>query len=189
MTAASVRQGGTQSDDKRRYPAALRGLHWLVVLLLIGQFAVAWTMPEVHKGTAPTGLIAWHLSLGIVIWLVMAVRLAVRLSSPVPPPPDDLPAGLRLLSRSTHYAFYLLLLLLPVLGFMNASARGWNVRLFGLIPMPALVPTGSPTGRAMGDVHQTVALILLGVIALHVAGALYHALILKDRVVHRILPS
>ena len=72
---------------------------------------------------------------------------------------------------------------------MNASARGWEVRLFGLIPFPALVATGSPTGQAMGDVHQTVALLLLGVIGLHVAGALYHALILKDRVVQRILPS
>ena len=82
MTPASVSQGGGRYDGQDRYPASIRGLHWLVVLLLIAQFAVAWTMPEIHRGTAPIGLIAWHLTLGVVIWLVMAVRLAVRAQQP-----------------------------------------------------------------------------------------------------------
>ena len=183
MTARNdAMRSSARDQGSERYPATLRGLHWLVVALLVAQFAIAWTMPDVHRGTAPTGLIAWHLSVGIVIWAVMAVRLAFRLSSRIPPPPTDLPPGLRLLSRATHYAFYAILLVLPLLGYINASARGWTVRLFGVLPLPRLVGTGSAWGHTMGDVHKAVATLLLAVIALHVSGALYHLMVLKDGV-------
>lgn len=172
-----------------RYNGFAKLLHWLVVALLVAQFAVAWTMPDVHKDTRPVDLIAWHLSLGMTILLVVIVRLGWRQVSDIPPPPADLPAPLALLSRATHFALYAILIAMPLLGWINANARGWTVRLFGAIPMPALVPSGSGWGHQMGDVHQIVAWVLLGVAGLHVAGALYHRLILKDATLSRMLPG
>ena len=176
-------------DDARapqRYPVVLRFMHWLIVAIVVVQFAVAWTMPEIHRGTPPTGLIDWHLSIGSTILAVMLGRLGWRLSHRVPPPPNDLASSLRGLSRITHYLLYALLIVIPLLGWANASARGWTVKLFGLIRLFPLLPTGSPIGRSLGDVHATLATAMLSVIALHVSGALYHAFVLGDGTVRRI---
>jgi cytochrome b561 len=171
------------------YDRVAKGLHWLVVVLLVVQFGVAWTMPDVSRDTKPIGLIAWHLSIGVFILLVMLVRLGWRAISDVPPVPADLAPPLRLLSRATHFLLYGILIVQPLLGWINASARGWAVKLFGVIPLPALAPSGSSWGRAMGDVHQIVAFVLLGAVGLHVLGALYHQFILKDALLRRMLPG
>jgi len=116
------------------------------------------------------------------------VRLAWRLTHPAPPAPADLAPALATLSRVTHYLLYAVLIVLPILGWANASARGWAVKLFGVISLPTLMAKGSALGHSLGDVHATLATVLLAIVALHVAGALYHAVILKDRTVHRMLP-
>lgn len=173
----------------RRYDGVAQGFHWLILALLAAQFAIAWTMPDITKTTPAAGLVAWHLSVGATILFVMLLRLAWRLTHTPPPPPGDLPGPLRLLSRLTHWLLYAILIVLPVLGWINASSRGYPVRLFGVVPLPQLVPTGDPFGHAMGDVHANVALVLLAVVALHVTGALFHAVVKRDGVVSRMLPG
>ena len=172
----------------RRYTAVAQGFHWLILALLIAQFSIAWTMPDITKDTPDAGLVAWHLSVGSTILLVMLLRLAWRLTHTPPSPPTDLMPALQVLSRLTHWLLYAILIVLPVLGWINASSRGYKVWLFGVIPLPQLVPTGDAWGHAMGDVHGTVAWVLLGVIALHVTGALYHAVVKQDGVIRRMLP-
>ena len=171
------------------YNATAKILHWLVLVLLVVQFAVAWTMPDIHRDTKPVDLIAWHLTIGTAILLVMLVRLAWRMVSTVPSAPADLSPLFQLVSRTTHFLLYGILIVLPVLGWINANARGWTVQLFGVIPLPSLVASGSPFGRQMGDVHQIFAWALLGAVGLHVLGALYHRLILKDSLLRRMLPG
>ncbi len=171
------------------YTGVAKSLHWLILGLLVVQFAIAWTMPEIGRGSVPTGLIGWHLSVGIAILAVMVVRLAWRLTHPAPPAPSDLQPALATLSRVTHYLLYAVLIVLPVLGWANASSRGWAVKLFGIVPLPALTSKNSALGHSLGDVHATLATVLLAIVALHVAGALYHALVLKDRTLQRILPG
>lgn len=165
-----------------------KSLHWLILALLIVQFTIAWTMPQIGRGSVPTGLIGWHLSVGVAILAVMIVRLAWRLTHPAPPAPTDLSPALAVLSRATHYLLYAVLIVLPLLGWANASARGWAVKLFGIVPLSLLVAKGSSLGHSLGGIHATLALVLLGIVALHVSGALYHALFLKDRTLQRMLP-
>jgi cytochrome b561 len=169
------------------YNNAAKSLHWLVLVLVVVQFAVAWTMPDVHRDTKPVGLIAWHLAIGVFILLVMLLRLGWRAVSAVPPP-ADLPLPLRLLSRTTHFLLYAILVALPLLGWINANARGWTVWFVGVLPLPALVPSESSWGRQMGDFHMIAAYLLLGAIGLHVLGALFHQFVLRDGISHRMLP-
>jgi cytochrome b561 len=171
------------------YNGVAKGLHWLILVLLVVQFGVAWTMPEVDRDTKPVDLIAWHLSIGVLILLLMLVRLGWRAISAVPPPPADLSPPLRLLLRATHFLLYGILIVLPLLGWIYASSRGWAVRLFGVIPLPALVRSGSSWGGEMGDVHVVVSYVLLGLVGVHVIGALYHQFILKDALLQRMLPA
>ena len=176
-----------RADPNAGYTTTAKFFHWAVLALVVAQFAIAWTMPDVRKGTLPVGLIAWHLSIGAAILAFAIARLGWRLTHPAPPPPNDLAPVLAIVSRATHYGLYLLLLVLPAMGWMNASARGWPVRLLGLIPLPQPAERGSVVGRAMGDVHKTTAIVFLLLIALHVTGAMYHALILRDRTIRRML--
>jgi cytochrome b561 len=167
-----------------QYDPFARLLHWIIVVLLIAQYAVAWTMPEIHRGTQPLGLIAWHLEIGTATIAVMIVRVVWRFLRREPRVVDGTPF-LRQVARLTHGLLYVLLVIEPVLGWVNASSRGWSVTLFGLIPLPPLSATGSSLGHAMGDVHQLVAWGLLGLVGLHIAGALYHHFLLRDGVLRR----
>jgi len=178
----------TVIHNRTEYTGIAKLFHWLILALLVVQFAIAWTMPDIGRDSVPTGLIGWHLSVGAAILAVMIVRLAWRLTHPAPPAPADLAPALATLSRVTHYLLYAVLIVLPILGWANASARGWAVKLFGVVPLPALMAKGSALGHSLGDVHATLATVLLAIVALHVAGALYHAVVLKDRTVQRMLP-
>ena len=169
------------------YGDVAKSLHWLIVLLLVGQFALAWTMPEIHRGTKPESLINLHLSVGIVILLVALVRLAWRLRHPVPLVTDNVPLWQQRAAQANHALLYVLLFLMPLFGWANASARGWAIDFFGVAQLPRILAESSSLGRALGDVHIWTSYVLLGLIALHVAAALYHRLWLRDRVLARML--
>lgn len=173
------------STSVQTYSTGSKLLHWLILALLVIQYTLGWTMPDIHKGTVPSGLIAWHLSIGTLILLAVIIRLVWRWMTPIPPSPDSIPRVLQWLSRLTHFALYFILLILPFMGWANASARGWTVTLFGTIALPALVKTGSPFGRALGGIHGTTAIILLVVIGLHVCAAFYHQWVLRDGLLRR----
>ncbi|MDB5978578.1 MAG: prokaryotic cytochrome b561 family protein [Nevskia sp.] len=170
------------------YGVTARLLHWLVLVLIAAQYVIAWTMPDVGPHTLPTGLIAGHLSLGALILLLVLGRVLWRLSHPVPPPPDTLPPWQGALSRLVHLLLYATLLLLPLMGWGNASSRGWEVTLAGYVHLPALFKNGSHFGLALGDIHAVTAIVLLVLIGLHSAAALYHHFIVKDQTLMRMLP-
>jgi cytochrome b561 len=175
------------SNDEIRYDGVARTLHWLVVILVLAQFLLGWTMPEVHHDTLPVGLIAWHLAVGSGLAVVMALRIVWRLTHAAPPDLTS-PPLLRRAAAAGHGLLYLLLVAVPLLGWANASSRGWAVRAFEVLPLPALAQTGSKVAHAMGDIHSALAWVLLVLIVLHVAAALFHRLVLKDRVLQRMLP-
>jgi cytochrome b561 len=171
------------------YGSTAKLLHWLIVALLAIQYVIGWAMPDIHRGTKTEGLIAWHLWVGALIVLVVVARVLWRLTHPVPLLRDNVPAWQHTLARLTHGLLYLILVVLVGLGWVNASARGYSVTLFGIMPLPAIAPEGSRFGMAAGDVHSFVGWCLLALVGLHVAAALYHRLILRDQVLQRMLPE
>lgn len=169
-----------------RYDGVSRFFHWLIAALVVAQFVLGWTMPDVHRDTRPVGLIAWHIVVGTSLLAAMLCRLFWRLTHR--PPAIEIARPLRILSGLTQFGLYGLLLLVPLLGWINASSRGWPVTLAYAIRLPGLAATGSSFGHAMGDVHGVLAWVLVALIGLHVAGALMHLLVLRDRVVQRMAP-
>lgn len=182
----------TQSNDfslsrnAAGYDGVAKFFHWLVVLLIAAQFVIGWTMPDIHKGTRPDGLIAWHLGVGAALIAAVLLRIVWRVTHR--PAPVSLSPLLSTVSHITHGLLYLTLVAVPVLGWANASSRGWSVKLFGMLPYPALSPVGSPVGHAMGDIHGVLAWMLFALIAMHIAGAFFHRFVLKDEVLERMLP-
>lgn len=166
-------------------PAQL--LHWLMVALMAGQYAVGELMPHIGGKTPYAGLVAAHIVLGGVILGVVAVQVVWRLTHPVAQL-DGLPAWQHAAARVAHVGLYGLTAIALVLGWAAASFRGWDVPLFGLIPLPALAAKGTPWAHEAGDVHIVLIYVLAGLIALHAGAALYHHFVQRDGVLRRMLP-
>lgn len=175
------------STSQTKYNGFAQLLHWLIVLLLIVQYAVAWTMPDIRRDTLPVGLVAWHLSLGTAILFVMLVRLLWRALHPAPPRGG--PDLLVRLAKLGHVGIYVLLFAVPILGWVNASSRGYAVSLFGAIALPPLSATGSSTGHAAGDIHSFLAWALIVLVGVHVLAALYHQFVLRDGTLNKMMPG
>lgn len=169
-----------------RYDGVARFLHWLIVALVVAQFILGWTMPDVHRDTKPVGLIAGHLLVGTSLLAAMVCRVLWRLTHR--PPAIEIARPLRIVSALTQFGLYALLIVVPLLGWINASSRGWNVTLLRAISLPALAPQGSSLGHQMGDVHGVLAWVLFALICLHVAGALTHRFVFRDQVAQRMMP-
>lgn len=171
------------------YSLTAKRLHWLIVLLVAIQFVTAWLLPHIGRDTQPGTVINLHFSFGILILVVMAVRFVHRLRHPVPLEAADAAPVERMLARTVHRLFYLILLVGPFLGWASASAHRLPVSLFGIVPLPALAPPGAEWGHEAGDIHGTVMWALLWLIGLHAAAALYHHLVRRDGTLRRMLPG
>jgi cytochrome b561 len=175
----------------QRIPAGTYGptakfFHWLIFLLLAAQYAIGSIMPHIGRNTLDEGWVHWHLLVGAVIMLVIVARFVGRLFRPV-----ALAEGLTgwelVLSRITHLSLYALVFVMTVLGWAAANYRGWDITLFGVVPLPKLAAKGTDWAHEAGDIHNILVYVLLGFIALHVAGAIYHYFIKRDQVVQRML--
>jgi len=171
------------------YSPAARHLHWLIALMVVAQFVVSLLMPDIHNDTPPEAVIELHFTLGLLIVLLMAVRLWVRLRNPVEPAANPGRPLERVVMVLTHRLFYAVLLLVPFLGWISASAHNLPVLFLGVLPLPALAPGGAEWGHQLGDVHGLVMWTLLGLIGLHAAAALFHHLVRHDDTLRRMLPG
>ncbi|MDT7950947.1 MAG: cytochrome b [Acetobacteraceae bacterium] len=175
--------------QRESYDPVAKTLHWVVVGLVTAQFVTKLISPGTFAGVTENGLNAWHLAVGPTILLVMLLRLAWRLTHTPPPPPQDIAAPLQLLSLATHWAFYGLLIIIPVLGWLSASGYGAHPTLMFLFKLPAIVPTDKGSAEWWGAIHGWLAWLLLAVIALHVSAATWHGLARDDGVFARMMPG
>ena len=169
-----------------RYSPFTKVLHWLVALLILVQLGIGWTMPDVHKDTLPVGEIAWHLSLGTVIVLLVALRVLWRIARP-PRRTEDARGWLARAAQATHALLYVLMVVVPLLGWANASSRDWAVGLGSWFGLPRIMPVGSKLGHAFGDVHGNLAVVLAVLVGLHVAAGVYHQFVVRDDTLRRML--
>ena len=168
------------------YGSVAKTFHWLIFLLLAAQYAIGSIMPHIGRKTLDEGWVHWHLLVGATILAVIVARFAWRLFHPVALA-DGLTGWEFWLSRITHLSLYALVFIMTVLGWAAANSRGWDVKLLGVVTLPQLAPKGSEWGHEAGDIHNILVYVLLGFIALHVAGALYHYFIKRDQILQRML--
>ena len=171
------------------YTSTAKSLHWLIVVLLLAQFIFAWTMPHIGRNTPVTTLISLHFTFGIIILAVAIVRLSWRAIHAEPRPLDGVPPWQVQSARIIHWLLYVLLFVLPILGWINASWRGMPIVMFGA-ELPKLVGMRAPGWGWTGDVHNFLAYyVMLTLIGLHVVAGLYHYFIRRDGVLQRMLPA
>jgi cytochrome b561 len=174
--------------DRLQYGTTAKVFHWLIVALLLVQYPLGWLMPDIHRGMKPGDAMTWHISIGIVMLVLIVLRFAWRLTHPVPPE-SSLPTWQRVGSEAMHWLLYALVLATTITGWLFASFRGWSVSFLFLAPMPMLSAGNPAAGKMIDGWHQAMEWSLLVVIGLHVAAALTHLFVYRDRVMHRMLPG
>lgn len=177
------------SQPTASYTGTAKTLHWLIVALLIAQFIFAWTMPDIGRNTPVTTLISLHFTFGVVILGVAVIRLLFRFARGVPAPEAGVPAWQETSSQIVHWLLYALLVVVPLLGWINADWRGMPIAMFGH-ELPHLIAARAAGWRWTGDVHGLLAnYVMLALVAIHVGAALYHHYVLHDGVLKRMLPG
>jgi cytochrome b561 len=163
------------------FTALQRLLHWvmavcILAMLFIGVGMVSTIMPKYVP------LLATHKSLGITILVLALIRLAVRLRYGSPPLPKDLPTPMRLGAISSQYALYALMIGMPLIGWAMLSAGAYPIVLYGNLRLPPILSPSAALHTLLWDAHHYLALAFFAVILLHIAAALFHALVRRDGV-------
>jgi len=166
---------------RKRFTPFQRLLHWLMAvcilaMLFIGVGMVSTIMPEYLT------LVSIHKPLSIAILALALVRLAVRLRYGAPSLPADLPEPMKLAAYLSHYVFYVLMIGMPLIGWGMLSAAAYPVVLFGRVHLPAILPRSDSLHALLWNAHFYLAFVFFALILLHVAAALFHALIRRDGV-------
>ena len=144
-------------------------------------------MVELPLSPLKLRLFGWHKWIGITVFLVASARLVWRYSNP-PPPAVAMPEWQRRAAVATHAALYVLMLLIPLSGWIYSSSTGVSVVYLGLVPLPDLVPKDKALAAILKAVHVTLNLGLVALVVVHVGAALKHHLVDRDAVLPRMLP-
>jgi cytochrome b561 len=169
------------------YGTTAKVFHWLIVALLMVQYPLGWFMPDIHRGMKPGDAMILHISFGMTILALIVLRFFWRITHPVAPE-GSLPVWQQLISEAVHWLLYALVFATTMTGWLFASQRGWSISLYFAAPLPELAE-GSALATSIGKWHGTMEWALLLMITAHVAAALAHAFIFRDRIMQRMLPG
>lgn len=170
-----------------RYSGVARTFHWVIVVLLLVVLPVGVIIKYI-KDDVKLSFYAIHESLGFLILILVLLRLGYRLFVRRPPPlPAALPPHLRLAATTVHWALYGLLIVMPIVGFLATNAWGFPLSWFGVIPIPSPLGKDEAIAKILSAVHTTIGWTIVGLLVLHIGGALYHHAVRKDGILYRML--
>lgn len=176
------------ASTARRYSAGAMIFHWVIAVLVIMNWRIAETAEHL-QGAEKMAVFGYHKAWGMLILVLTLGRLLWRWSHPVPPLPADLKAWEATLARAVHVIFYVLLIGLPLGGWLANSLYGNSVSFFGLFTIPALpVSENKELGGSIFDAHAAGGSIFVYLIALHIIGALKHTFFDRNGGIFRMLP-
>lgn len=168
----------------KRFHPVLRVLHWVIAILILTLFCVGLYMTglEDNDSSRPT-IYGLHKAFGALVLMLAAVRLTVRLATATPPNPPIAPWELWL-ANVTHVLLYVMLFIVPLSGIWMSNSYGYGVSFFGL-ELPRLFPENKEIAHIAEERHELLAFTLIGLVVLHVSGALKHRFIDRNDVIYR----
>lgn len=164
-----------------RFHLAIRLLHWAMALLVFAMLFIGIGMVST-AGKAYPALLALHRPIGIAILLLACIRLAIRLRTPAPPLPDDLPRAQIFAAKGSHVLLYLAMIGMPLIGWAMLSAGGYPVRITSGLTLPPILPQSGAGFGYLRIAHTIIAFAFFALILGHLTMALVHGLIRRDGV-------
>jgi cytochrome b561 len=171
-----------------RFTPLQRALHWLMAACILAMLFIGVGMVSTIAPKYLT-LVAIHKSLGIAILILALIRLGVRWYSGAPRLPADLPAPMKLAAEASHYLLYALMIGMPLLGWGMLSAAGYPVVLYGGVRLPMILHASASLHTTLWNAHYYLAFLFFALVLLHLAAALFHALVRHDGVFEAMAPG
>ncbi len=172
-----------------RYGSLSIGLHWLMLLLFIAVYGTIELRELFEKGSDPREMLkTWHFMLGMLVFVLVWPRIAARLSGPTPAIVPEPVAWQHLASKLMHLALYVLMIAMPISGWLLLSAAGKPIPFFGL-ELPALISENKDLAKQIKELHEFFGTTGYFLIGLHALAALQHHYMVRDNTLTRMLPE
>ncbi len=172
------------------YRPFARALHWATALIVLATIPAGLIM--VQSGldrSLQNALFMFHKNIGVVVLGLMVLRLVYRAANPPPPLPASMPAAQRSIAGLVHGLLYLTVIIMAVSGYIRVVAGGFPLEAFDALGVPRLLAKSEAIANTAKTVHFVTHYVVMALIALHIAAALYHAIIKRDGVFARMWPA
>ena len=172
----------------QRYTRTAQWLHWIMAAVIIVAWSLGFYLEDLPRGPEKSALIGWHKAIGSTVILLVAIRLAWRATHRPPPLPESMVIWQQRAAHWVHRILYALMFAQPMVGWASSSARGFPVKLGGVIPLPALLMKDEVLAKSLSELHGFIGWTLAILVAGHVLMTLKHHFIDRDTVLLRMLP-
>ncbi len=171
------------------YTKTAKAMHWLMAFLFFGLLALGFYMHDLPLSPEKLKLYSWHKWAGVTAFLLVWLRLFWRVTHRPPALPESMPKTTQLAAHAGHFMLYVLMIAIPLSGWLMSSAKGFQTVWFGVLPIPDLLDKNKETGDLLQTLHMGLNLLFVAVIAGHIGAALKHHFIDKDDILTRMLPN
>lgn len=171
----------------KRYSKIAIGLHWAIALLIFSAFPIGLYMHDLKLSPTKLHLYSYHKWIGITVLMLALLRVLWRATHK--PPALHLARWQEAASGIVHGLLYLLIIAVPMTGWLMSSAKGVKTVWLGILPLPDLVAKDKALGHILSNVHTALNYTLLVLVLLHIAAALKHHFVDRDDVLLRMLPG
>jgi len=175
-------------NQSANYTRTAIGLHWLLAIAIVATFSVGLYMHELPLSPDKLKIYSWHKWAGVTIFLLVLFRLVWRLTHQPPAPPANMPAWQHVAAEAAHWLLYVLMIAVPLSGWLMSSAKGFQTVYFGVLPLPDFLAKNKELGETLTEVHEVLNFTLAGLVLAHAGAALKHHFIDRDNVLARMLP-
>ena len=171
-----------------RYTGTAILLHWLIFVLVACGFTLAVYMVDLPLSPQKLKYFSWHKWIGVTIFLLAVARLAWRLTHPAPALPASMPAWQRHAAAASHILLYILIVVIPLTGWLYSSASGVPTVYLRVVPLPDLLAKDAALAELLKFIHILLNYTMLALVTIHSLAALKHHLLDRDDVLARMLP-
>ena len=173
----------------QRYSLPAIILHWLIAFLIIGTFTLGLVMTDI-PGLTPTKLklFSWHKWIGVTIFIVAVLRVIWRATHAAPPVAPGTPAWQAKAAAGAHHLLYLLILIVPITGYLYSSSAGVPVVYLGLWKLPPLIEASDTLKPILKFAHIWLNYLMAAIVVVHAAAAIKHQVIDRDGTLGRMIP-
>ncbi|MBB1088180.1 cytochrome b [Lysobacter sp. SG-8] len=180
----------TLKNTEHRWGAVSQGLHWLIMLLILGLAIVGLSLDALPRSPKYFWVYDLHKSTGLLVLALVIVRLGWRLYAGTPRPVAGTPPWQAAIAGATHWILYGLILAMPLSGWLYDSASGLRpLKWFGVATVPKLSPPDEGLADLARDAHEWLFWVLVALVALHAGAAFYHHVFQRDETLRRMLPG
>jgi cytochrome b561 len=176
------------TNTSSRYGTLSIALHWLMFLLLLGVYGCMELRELFPKGSDPrNALKAWHYTLGLTVFALVWVRLALRLFQVSPTIAPPVPGWQHIFAKILHIALYAMMICMPLAGWLILSGEGEPIPFYS-ITLPPIMGENEAAAETLEGLHKTVGNLGYFLIGLHAVAALFHHYFMRDNTLQRMLP-